>query len=105
MPTAMASGRAGDRAAVPARRGLSVHRRRRGARPYGHGAVPPAACGPDEGRLPPGAGPVPRGRADPPGAGGAGWGTKVKANAALDANRTASTIAEQVSRMLAEAEA
>src|SRR3954465_3311405 len=32
-------------------------------------------------------------------------GTKVKANAALDANRTASTIAEQVSRMLAEAEA
>jgi hypothetical protein len=29
----------------------------------------------------------------------------VKANAALDANRTASTIAEQVSRMLAEAEA
>lgn len=32
-------------------------------------------------------------------------GTKVKANAALDANRTASTIAEQISRMLAEAEA
>jgi hypothetical protein len=32
-------------------------------------------------------------------------GTKVKANAALDANRTASTIEEQVSRMLAEAEA
>src|SRR5213075_1481781 len=32
-------------------------------------------------------------------------GTKVKANAALDANRTASTIAEQVSRMLQEAEA
>jgi transposase len=32
-------------------------------------------------------------------------GTKVEANAALDANRTASTIAEQVSRMLAEAEA
>src|SRR3954471_12042566 len=32
-------------------------------------------------------------------------GTKVKANAALDVNRTASTIAEQVSRMLAEAEA
>src|SRR3982751_5182399 len=32
-------------------------------------------------------------------------GTKVKANAALDANRTASTIAEQVSRMLAEADA
>lgn len=31
-------------------------------------------------------------------------GTKVKANAALDANRTASTIAEQISRMLAEAE-
>jgi transposase len=32
-------------------------------------------------------------------------GTKVKANAGLDANRTASTIEEQVSRMLAEAEA
>jgi transposase len=32
-------------------------------------------------------------------------GTKVKANAGLDANRTAGTIAEQVSRMLAEAEA
>jgi Transposase DDE domain len=32
-------------------------------------------------------------------------GTKVKANAGLDANRTASTIDEQVSRMLAEAEA
>lgn len=32
-------------------------------------------------------------------------GTKVKANAALDANRTASTIAEQISRMLTEAEA
>lgn len=32
-------------------------------------------------------------------------GTKVKANAGLDANRTASTIGEQVSRMLAEAEA
>jgi transposase len=32
-------------------------------------------------------------------------GTKVKANAALDAIRTASTIAEQISRMLAEAEA
>jgi transposase len=32
-------------------------------------------------------------------------GTKVKADAALDANRTASTIAEQVARMLAEAEA
>ncbi len=32
-------------------------------------------------------------------------GTKVKANAALEANRTASTIGEQVSRMLAEAEA
>src|SRR3712207_2672066 len=32
-------------------------------------------------------------------------GTKVKANAALDANRTASTIEEQVGRMLAEAEA
>lgn len=32
-------------------------------------------------------------------------GTKVKANAALDANRTASTIEEQISRMLAEAEA
>ena len=32
-------------------------------------------------------------------------GTKVKANAALDANRTASTIEERVSRMLAEAEA
>jgi transposase len=32
-------------------------------------------------------------------------GTKVKANAALDANRTASTIDEQVGRMLAEAEA
>src|SRR3712207_1639151 len=32
-------------------------------------------------------------------------GTKVKANAALDTNRTASAIAEQVSRMLAEAEA
>src|SRR4051794_8166587 len=31
-------------------------------------------------------------------------GTKVKANAGLDANRTASTIAEQVGRMLAEAE-
>jgi transposase len=32
-------------------------------------------------------------------------GTKVEANAALDANRTASTIEEQISRMLAEAEA
>src|ERR671920_2587893 len=32
-------------------------------------------------------------------------GTKVKANAALEANRTASTIGEQVSRMLVEAEA
>ena len=32
-------------------------------------------------------------------------GTKVKADAALDANRTAGTIAEQVARMLAEAEA
>ena len=32
-------------------------------------------------------------------------GTKVQANAALDANRTAGTIEEQVSRMLAEAEA
>lgn len=32
-------------------------------------------------------------------------GTKGKANAALDANRTASTIEEQISRMLAEAEA
>src|SRR5918997_6655907 len=32
-------------------------------------------------------------------------GTEVKANAGLDANRTASTIEEQVSRMLAEAEA
>ena len=32
-------------------------------------------------------------------------GTKVKANAALDANRTASTIEERVGRMLAEAEA
>ena len=31
-------------------------------------------------------------------------GTKVKANAALDANRTASTIEEQINRMLAEAE-
>jgi transposase len=31
-------------------------------------------------------------------------GTKVKANAGLDANRTANTIGEQVSRMLAEAE-
>ena len=32
-------------------------------------------------------------------------GTKVKANAALDANRTASTIGEQINRVLAEAEA
>ena len=32
-------------------------------------------------------------------------GTKVKANAALDANRTASSIEEQIGRMLAEAEA
>src|SRR5690349_675580 len=32
-------------------------------------------------------------------------GTTVKANAALDANRTASTIAEQITRMLTEAEA
>ena len=32
-------------------------------------------------------------------------GTKVKANAALDANRTAATIDEQIARMLAEAEA
>lgn len=32
-------------------------------------------------------------------------GTKVKANAALDANRTAATIDEQITRMLAEAEA
>lgn len=32
-------------------------------------------------------------------------GTKVKADAALDANRTAGTIAEQIGRMLAEAEA
>lgn len=32
-------------------------------------------------------------------------GTKVKANAALDANRTASTIGEQIDRVLAEAEA
>jgi transposase len=31
-------------------------------------------------------------------------GTKVKANAALEANRTASTIEEQIGRMLAEAE-
>src|SRR3712207_4163722 len=31
-------------------------------------------------------------------------GTKVKANAALDANRTASTIDQQIARMLAEAE-
>src|SRR3954451_1157530 len=31
--------------------------------------------------------------------------TKVKANAPLDANRTAGTIEEQISRMLAEAEA
>lgn len=31
-------------------------------------------------------------------------GTKVKANAALDANRTAGTIAEQIERMMAEAE-
>lgn len=32
-------------------------------------------------------------------------GTKVKANAALDANRTASTVNEQIARILAEAEA
>ena len=32
-------------------------------------------------------------------------GTKVKANASLDANRTASTIGEQINRVLAEAEA
>ena len=32
-------------------------------------------------------------------------GTKVRANAALEANRTAATIAEQIARMLAEAEA
>ena len=32
-------------------------------------------------------------------------GTKVKANAALDANRTASSVEEQIGRMLAEAEA
>lgn len=32
-------------------------------------------------------------------------GTKVKANAALDANRTASTIGEQIDQVLAEAEA
>src|SRR5512134_4121791 len=32
-------------------------------------------------------------------------GTKVKANAALDANRTASSIKEQIARMLADAEA
>ena len=32
-------------------------------------------------------------------------GTKVKANASLDANRTASSIKEQISRMLADAEA
>ena len=32
-------------------------------------------------------------------------GTKVKANTALDANRTASTIGEQINRVLAEAEA
>lgn len=32
-------------------------------------------------------------------------GTRIKANAALDANRTASTIEEQISRVLAEAEA
>jgi hypothetical protein len=31
-------------------------------------------------------------------------GTKIKANAALDANRTAATLAEQVARMMAEAE-
>jgi hypothetical protein len=31
--------------------------------------------------------------------------TKVEANAALDANRTASSIEEQIGRMLAEAEA
>jgi hypothetical protein len=32
-------------------------------------------------------------------------GTKVKANAALDANRTASSIEAEIARMLAEAEA
>jgi hypothetical protein len=32
-------------------------------------------------------------------------GTKVRANAAPEANRTAATIAEQIARMLAEAEA
>jgi uncharacterized membrane protein YkoI len=32
-------------------------------------------------------------------------GTKVKANAALDANRTASSVEQQIGRMLAEAEA
>ena len=62
----------GDRAAVPARRWLSVYRRRRDAGPHRHRAVSPAACRTDEGRVPAGAGAVPRGGVDPAGAGGAG---------------------------------
>ena len=47
---------------------------------------------------------MPRGGVDPAGASGAGR-NEVKANAALDANRAASSIEEQIGRMLAEAEA